>query len=62
MEILDHQIVEIKKPALLLSVAEQFDGIVLYALVDELEDNISIDVRIIGTGNSIKDNIENYKF
>jgi hypothetical protein len=46
----------------LLSVAEQNDGIVLFALVNDIEESIPVDIRIIGTGNTIKDDIENYKF
>lgn len=36
--------------------------IVMYAIVDDLEYGVPVDVRIIGIGHPIKDDIENYKF
>ncbi len=62
LAMVDYQTIDIKKPAILLSVEEQNDGVMLYALVDDLEDSIPVDVRIIRTGNPITDDIENYKF
>jgi hypothetical protein len=62
LEITDYQTVEIKSPAILLSVVGIDDEIVMYAMVDDLEYGIPVDVRIIGTGNAIKDDIDNYKF
>lgn len=62
LEITDHQTVKIKSPAVLLSVTGIDDGIIMYAIVDDLEYGIPVDVMIIGTGNAIKDDIDNYKF
>lgn len=62
LEITDYQTVKIKSPAILLSVVGIDDDIVMYAMVDDLEYGIPVDVRIIGTGNAIKDDIDNYKF
>lgn len=62
LEITDYQTVEIKSPAILLSVVGIDDEIVMYAMVDDLEYGIPVDVRVIGTGNAIKDDIYNYKF
>lgn len=62
LEIVDYQIIDIKRPAISLSVAEQYDGIVMYAMVDDNEESIPIDVRMIGTGHPIKDDIDSYKF
>jgi len=62
LEITDYQTVEIKSPAILLSVARIDDEIVMYAMVDDLEYGILVDVRIIGTGNAIKGGIDGYKF
>lgn len=65
LKITDYQTVEIKSPAILLSVVgvdDDIDEIVMYAMVDDLEYGIPIDVRIIGTGNVIKGDIDSYKF
>lgn len=62
LEITDYQTVEIKSPAILLSVVGIDDEIVMYAMVDDLEYGIPVDVRIIGTGNVIKGDIDSYKF
>lgn len=62
LEVTDYQTVRVKRPAMLLSVAEQNNGIVMYVMVDDLESEIPIDVRIIGTGHPINDDIENYEF
>ena len=62
LEVTDYQTIEVKSPAILLSVAEQNNGIVMYAIIDDLEFEIPVDVRIIETGHPIKDDIENYKF
>ena len=62
LEITDYQMVEIKSPAILLSVVGIDDEIVMYAMVDDLEYGIPIDIRIIGTGNAIKGDIDSYKF
>ena len=62
LEVTDYQTIEIKSPAILLSAVEQNGQIVMYAIVDDLEYGIPVDVRIIGTGNPIKEDIENYKF
>ena len=62
LEVTDYQTIEVKSPAILLSVAEQNNNIVLYAMIDDLEYGIPVDVRIIGTGHPIKDDIDNYKF
>ena len=62
LEITDYQTIEVKSPAVLLSVAEQNNQIVMYAIVDDLEYGIPVDVMIIGTGRPIKDDVENYKF
>lgn len=60
LEIIDYQTVEVKSPAILLSVVGIDDDIMMYAMVDDLE--IPVDIRIIGTGNAIKDDIDDYKF
>jgi len=62
LEITDYQTVEIKSPAILLSVVGIDDEIVMYAMVDDLEYGIPVDIRVIGTGNAIKGDIDNYKF
>lgn len=62
LEVTDYQIIEVKSPAILLSVAEQNNMIMMYAMVDDLEYGIPVDVRIIETGHPIKDDIDNYKF
>ena len=62
LQITDFQTIEVKSPAILLSVAEQNNQIMMYAIVDDLEYGIPVDVRIIGTGLPIKEDIENYKF
>jgi hypothetical protein len=62
LEIIDYQTVEIKSPAILLSVMEIDDEIMMYAMVDDLEYGVPVDVRIIGTDHAIKDDIDNYKF
>ena len=62
LKLTGYQTVEIKSPAILLSVAGIDGEIVMYVLVDDLEYGIPVDVRIIGTGHAIKDDIDNYKF
>src|SRR3990167_7009252 len=62
LEITDYQTVEIKSPAILLSVVGIGDEIDMYAMVDELEYGIPVDVRMIGTCHAIKDDIGHYKF
>ncbi len=62
LEITDYQTIEIKSPAILLSAVGIDDEIVMYAMVDDIEYGIPVDVRIIGTGNAIKGDIDNYKF
>jgi hypothetical protein len=62
LEIIDYQTVEIKSPAILLSVVGIDDKIMMYAMVDDLEYGIPVDVMIIGTGHAIKDDIDSYKF
>ncbi len=62
LEIIDYQTVEIKSPAILLSVVGIDNDIVMYAMVDDLEYGIPVDVMIVGTGHSIKDDIDDYKF
>ena len=62
LEVTDYQTVEVKGPAILLSVAEQNNQIVMYAMADDLEYGILVDVRRIGTGNPRRDDIDNCKF
>ena len=62
LEITDYQTIEIKSPAILLSVVEQNNKIVMYALVDDFEYDIPVDIMIIGTGNPIRNDIDSYKF
>jgi len=62
LEIVDHQFLVLPEGAEILSVAEQNDYIVLYALVDEKETELDeIPIKIIGTGNPVE-NIEGYEF
>ena len=62
LEVTDYQTIEVKNPAILLSVAGQNNLIVMYAMVDDIEYGIPVDVMIIGTGHAIKDDIDSYKF
>lgn len=62
LKITGYQTVEIKSPAILLSAVGIDDEIVMYAMVDDLEYGLTVDVRIIGTDHAIQDDIDNYKF
>lgn len=62
---IDHQkhiILDIPLPAKILSVAEQYNDVVLYTLIDDENGIAPVDILIVGTGMSIFDNIDSFKF
>jgi len=58
--ITDQQFIEI--PGEILSVANQNENIVLYALVNDNWTPVKYSILIVGTGNPIDDCIRDYKF
>lgn len=64
LENVDQQKLELPLPARMLSVVEQDDDIVLYALVDDDVGipKIPVDVLVVGTGDVLEDNIGLYTF
>jgi hypothetical protein len=64
LENIDQQTIEIPLPARILSVVEDNDDIVLYAVVDDDQDvpKIPVDISIKGTGDVIESGIGLYTF
>jgi len=65
LDYMDHQehiIIDIPMPAKILSVSEQNNIAVIYALVDDERETTPVDVLIVGTGYPIRDNIDTYDF
>jgi len=58
----EHIIIDILMPAKILSVSEQNNITVVYALVDDERETTPVDILIIGTGFPIRDNIDTYDF
>jgi len=55
LDLVDLQVIQLPYDSTILSVAEQFDQIVLYALVDPAETLVAEHtIRIAGTGHTIK--------
>jgi len=62
LDITDRQVINIPLPANILSVSEQRDNVVLYSIVEEGMPVIPVEILIVGTGNPILFNIDDYKF
>jgi len=63
LEIADYQILKLPANSLILSVLNQREALVLYAVVNpEEETYINRTIRIIGTGHSVGDDIDKFNF
>jgi hypothetical protein len=62
LENIDQQTIEVPLPARILSVIEQNNDIILYAVVDDSEDvpKIPVDISIKGTGDIVENGIGLY--
>lgn len=60
LQLVDEQTIKIKGD--ILSVMEQNDGIVLYALTNPEWNEIEYSIRIHGTGHELDDSIQDYSF
>lgn len=57
-----HMILDVPMPAEILSVSEQYNEAVIYAMGDEGSPTIPVDILIVETDQSIKDDMDTYKF
>lgn len=58
----DHHILHLPEGAKILSVANQHDNIVMYALVDPEKTAKRLDIRVCGTGHALDNRIEQMTF
>ena len=63
IEIVDEQILVLPLGARILSAIEQFDSIVIYALVDPMvEFKKNIEIRVVDTGRDVTFDLQKFKF
>lgn len=58
----DHQPLPLPVGSKILSVANQYDNMVLYAIVTESETQDMYDIMVKGTAHDLPDNVNDYQF